>query len=120
MLKKILSKFISPKQNVIKSLKYFSSFDPKFVNLIEISSVYTPKNDISSINFNDFRIKGIRFSLRYYDSHLYHNNIKYDHSILPTLFVLPNGESKIEDLTSLIDFFSHQNYRILVMEFPGL
>ena len=77
------------------------------------------KNEISFTNFEDFRIKGIKFSLRYYDSLLYSKKTKYEHPTIPTILLLPNGESNIEEIADWIDYFSLKNYRVLAMELPG-
>jgi hypothetical protein len=119
MIKKTILRFSIIKPSKNKTLRFYSSFNPKFNSTIELSSVFTSKNDIQSIKLNEFRIKGIKLNLRYYDTHLYDRKIKYEHPICPTLLVLPNGESKIEDLANFIDYFSSQKYRVLVMELPG-
>jgi hypothetical protein len=76
------------------------------------------KND--KLRLKDLRFNGVQIKLCYYDSHMYNSKTFYNQSIISTVLLLPSTEHFIEDYHSLIENLLKKNYRVLVMEFPGI
>ena len=64
--------------------KSYSSYNPKCSSNIEFLTLRT-SNATNITSFDDFRIKGILFSMQYYDTHLFDSKMGYNHPIVPTI-----------------------------------
>ena len=95
----ILSLFKNTKKiNLFLRKSLHSHFDPKLNSLIEINSLKTVINNrTDQIKLDFARLKGVSMRLRFYDSHRYHADLKFNESSLKTVLILPSGEFKIED-----------------------
>lgn len=95
-------------------------FDPNCNLVIELDSVRTFINDVENFKISELRHKGIPIQIEYYDSHRFDSRLKYSQSSIPTVLVLSSGEQIIQDYDYLIGNLTKENYRVLVMSFPGI
>jgi hypothetical protein len=58
-------------------------------------------------------------SLEYYDSHLGDPGMRYGHSSIPTVLILPSGEHTIDSYDELIGRLAKPKCRVIALSFPG-
>jgi hypothetical protein len=118
-------------QNFLKTCKYLKKIQIfqlnncyKFYNsncysVVELNSARTLFGNEQKLKFSDLRIVGIPMQLGFYDSHLLDRNCRHKQATIPTILLLPSGESTIDSYHILIESLTKKNVRVLALEFPG-
>lgn len=99
---------------------FHSHFNPDCYTSIHLQTLKTRflgHDDRMSIN--DLRIAGLNLQLSFYDSHRLDKSVKYSHSELKTVLLLPGGHAAIAEYESLIGELVKRNCRVIALEFPG-
>lgn len=99
---------------------YHSHFNPDCYTSIHLQTLKTRfLGHDDKMNINDLRIAGLNLQLSFYDSHRFDKSVKYSHSELKTVLLLPSSNEIITKYQFLIGEIVKKNCRVIALEFPG-
>lgn len=134
MLKTLKRALIKVVCNITKRINLMSTrssyYDEKCHQLCEIETLnyYSlnatdlkadPNEPVVKIDIKNISKYGARIQLEYYDSHASRPNLRFEQTSIPTILLLPNSESSIEEFEFLISNLVREKFRVLAFRFPG-